>query len=74
MVRDGSPLHAPVLGSLVGAALEASRAWLNAAYFARGGQRGRACVCVRVWGGWGGGMVPAVQRVLVLVAAGLRSN
>ncbi|KAL4451786.1 hypothetical protein ABPG75_007448 [Micractinium tetrahymenae] len=35
MVRDGSPLHQPVLGSLAGVALEASRAWFNAGYFAR---------------------------------------
>lgn len=37
MVREGSPLHTPVLGSLAGLALEGPRAWLNAAYFSRGG-------------------------------------
>lgn len=36
LVREGSPLHSPVLGSLAGVALEARRAWLNAGYFARG--------------------------------------
>lgn len=36
LVREGSPLHTPVLGSLAGVALEARRAWLNAGYFARG--------------------------------------
>jgi hypothetical protein len=36
MVRDGSPLHQSVLGSLAGVALDANRAWFNAGYFARG--------------------------------------
>ncbi len=36
MVREGSPLHREQLGSLVGLALETSRAWLNAGYFAQG--------------------------------------
>jgi hypothetical protein len=36
LVRDGSPLHKPVLGSLVGLGLETSRAWLSAGYFAQG--------------------------------------
>ncbi|PRW56917.1 cyanobacterial porin [Chlorella sorokiniana] len=35
LVREGSPLHSPVLGSLAGVALETRRAWLNAGYFAR---------------------------------------
>jgi hypothetical protein len=42
MVREGSPLHRPVLGSLVGLGLEAKRAWLSAGYFARGAH---ACSC-----------------------------
>ncbi|PSC70668.1 cyanobacterial porin [Micractinium conductrix] len=41
MVRDGSPLHRPVLGSLAGVALEARRAWFNAGYFARASPGGR---------------------------------
>ena len=36
LVREGSPLHRGVLGSLVGVALDAPRAWLSAGYFARG--------------------------------------
>ena len=56
MVRDGSPLHRPVLGSLAGVALEARRAWFNAGYFARGegawaGGGGGAC-CLEGRGRW----------------------
>lgn len=60
MVRDGSPLHQPVLGSLAGVALEASRAWLNAGYFAKGRQQGRA---------WVTGQAPLLVNMLVLTRA-----
>lgn len=68
MVRDGSPLHRPVLGSLVGLGLEASRAWLNAGYFARGETVCRRPCCQLV----GDGSCSCAQQiVLVMLVAGL---